>query len=89
MNSAAFLRMDLAEVERRLRDVLVGLGPGARHDLLRVLTSPSNVRADVIRQFYERPGKQGWAEALIDLEEDDFAMAAVVSILEELQDAAP
>jgi hypothetical protein len=28
--------------------------PGARRDLLRVLTSTPNVRADVIRQFHER-----------------------------------
>jgi hypothetical protein len=30
------------------------LGPGARRDLLRVLTSSSQVRADVIGQFHER-----------------------------------
>jgi hypothetical protein len=68
-----------------LRDLLMGLGPGVQRDLLRVLTSPSHVRADVIRQFYERPDKRGWAEALIDLEEDDFARAAVVDVLEELR----
>ncbi len=88
-SSVAFLSIDLVQVERRLRDVLVTLGPGVRHDLLRVLTSPSNVRADVIRQFYERPSRQGWAELLIDLEEDDFARAALVAILEELLGQAP
>ena len=34
------------------------LPPGARADLLRVLNSPSDVRADVIRQFHER-GEEG------------------------------
>lgn len=71
-------------MERRLRDVLMGLGSGAQRDLLRVLTSPSNVRADVIRQFYERPGNQGWAELLIDLEEDEIARATVIEILGDL-----
>src|SRR5438874_1921790 len=35
---------------RRLRK----LPASVRADLLRVLTSPSNVRADVVRQFHER-----------------------------------
>jgi hypothetical protein len=41
------------------------LPPRARADLLRVLTSPAHVRADVIRQFYERPGKREMAEVLL------------------------
>jgi hypothetical protein len=56
------------------------LPAGARADLLSVLTTPSNVRADVIRQFHER-GDAGMAEALIDLEADDFARAQVVDAL--------
>ena len=43
------------------------LSPRACRDLLRVLTAPSEVRADVIRQFHERPEGVGMAEALIDL----------------------
>jgi RNA polymerase sigma factor (sigma-70 family) len=39
----------------RLADAL---GPAARRDLLRVLTSPSDVRADVIRQFHEARRRQ-------------------------------
>lgn len=57
------------------------LGPAACADLLRVLTSPSHVRADVIRQFYERPGGQDVAELLMLCEEDDFKRAAVIEAL--------
>lgn len=39
------------------------LPSGARRDLIRVLMSPSNVRADVIRQFHER-GDEGMVEVL-------------------------
>jgi hypothetical protein len=42
----------------RLADAL---GPAARRDHLRVLTSPSEVRADVIRQLHERPDGQEMA----------------------------
>ena len=61
------------------------LGPGARRDLLRVLTSSSEVRADVIRQFHER-GKDDMAEVLIALEENDAARQAVI---EELRGSLP
>jgi hypothetical protein len=44
------------------------LGPGGRRDLLRVLTSPDHVRADVIRQFHER-GSGDMVELLVLLEE--------------------
>lgn len=66
---------------RRLRR----LPPGARRDLLRVLTSPSNVRADVIRQFHER-GDEGMVETLSDLEADELMRAQVVALLRELDD---
>jgi ACT domain-containing protein len=54
--------------------------PGARRDLLRVLTSSSEVRADVIRQFHER-GKDVMAEVLVLLEENDAARQAVIEEL--------
>jgi hypothetical protein len=44
------------------------LGPGLSPDLLRVLTSSSEVRADVIRQFHECR-KTEIAEVLIGQEE--------------------
>jgi hypothetical protein len=49
----------------RLADAL---GPAARRDLLRVLTSPSEVRADVIRQLHERPDGQEMADLLEEWE---------------------
>jgi ACT domain-containing protein len=60
------------------------LSPGARADLLRVLTSPSNVRADVIRQFHER-GKDEMVEVLVQLEADPQLRAEVVIRLREVE----
>lgn len=53
---------------------------GARRDLLRVLMSPSNVRADVIRQFHER-GDEGMVEVLTELEADDLLRFQVIEEL--------
>ena len=53
------------------------LEPRARRDLLRVLTSSGEVRADVIRQFHER-GEDVMTEVLIALEgKNDAARRAV------------
>lgn len=62
--------------EARLRQ----LPSGARADLLRVLTSPPNVRADVIRQFHER-GDDGMVEVLTELEADEMLRWQVVEVL--------
>ncbi len=67
--------MNRATASRELSKV----PPGVRADLLRVLESPPEVRADVIRQFHERGDDM--AELLMDLEEDDFARAAMVELL--------
>lgn len=56
------------------------LPPCARHDLLRVLTSDSRVRADVVRQFHER-GAEGMVEVLAELEGDDLLRLRVVDEL--------
>lgn len=56
------------------------LPDGARADLLRVLTSPSNVRADVIRQFHDR-GDEGMVEMLAELEADELARLQVIDAL--------
>ena len=45
---------------------------GARRDLLRILRSPSNVRADVIRQMVERPDTRELADVLMDLEAESL-----------------
>jgi len=62
----------------RLADAL---GPAARRDLLRVLTSPSEVRADVIRQLHERPVGQEMADLLIFLEEWEWARQGMIEEL--------
>ncbi|MGH2659008.1 MAG: hypothetical protein ACRDHS_04905 [Actinomycetota bacterium] len=64
----------------RLQRRLANLPPAARADLLRVLTSPSNVRADVIRQFQDR-GEEGMVEVLSDLEADELLRLQVIELL--------
>ncbi len=56
------------------------------HDLLKVLSSPSNVRADVVRQFYER-GDEGMVEVLCDLEADELIRIQVIAALRPLGQA--
>ena len=60
--------------------LLGSLNTGARADLLRVLTSTSNVRADVIRQFHER-GDDGMVEVLTELEADELLRSQVIDVL--------
>jgi len=55
----------------------------ARRDLLLVLTSPSHVRADVIRQFHER-GKGNMVEVLMELEADELLRLQVIETLRQL-----
>jgi hypothetical protein len=62
---------------------LAELPPGARRDLLRVLTSPSNVRADVIRQFHER-GAEDMVELLVLFEEEEWKRQGVIDALRRL-----
>jgi hypothetical protein len=63
----------------QVRD-LRGLSAGVRRDLLRVLTSDSRVRADVIRQFHER-GDKGMVEMLAEIEADDLLRWQVINVL--------
>jgi hypothetical protein len=67
--------------ELRLSEALERLEPGAREELLLVLTSPAHVRADLIRQCFERVDTEDLGELLIDIEEDDFVKAAVIETL--------
>lgn len=53
---------------------------GARRDLLRVLTSSSNVGADAIRQFRER-GDEGMVEILVELEAEELVRLPVIEAL--------
>jgi hypothetical protein len=61
------------------------LTAGARRDLLRVLTSPDHVRADVIRQFHER-GNDDIVELLVLLEEKEWARQAAIEELRGRED---
>lgn len=61
---------------------LEGLPSEVRRDLLRVLASPSNVRADVIRQFHER-GDAGMVEVLTELEADELLRWQVIDVLQD------
>jgi len=65
---------------RKSSDYFVHLSAGARQDLLRVLTFPSLVRADVIRQFHER-GEDGMVDVLSDLEADELIRLQTIEAL--------
>ncbi len=65
---------------RRLRR----LPASVRADLLRVLTSPSHVRADVIRQFHERRDEK-MVDLLSDLEADELLRFQVIEVLERFE----
>jgi hypothetical protein len=65
---------------RKSSDYFVLLSAGAQQDLLRVLTSPSHVRADVIRQFHER-GEDGMVDVLSDLEADELIRLQTIEAL--------
>lgn len=55
------------------------LPAGVRRELLQVLMSPSNVRADLIRQFHER-GYERMVEVLSDLEADELIRFQVIEM---------
>lgn len=55
-----------------------------RAELLRLLGSESRVRADLIRQMYERSDTRKLAELLIDLEADPGLRLSVMEVLKDL-----
>jgi ACT domain-containing protein len=65
------------EPDRRLNRLFLGV----RRELLRVLDSLSDVRADLIRQMHQRPHTRDLAEVLMDLEADPAMMIPVVEAL--------
>jgi hypothetical protein len=68
-------------VEPPLRDQsLERLPNGGKRELLRVLESNDVVRADVIRQFYQR-GDTGMVEVLSHLEADDVLRLRIIGEL--------
>jgi hypothetical protein len=66
-----------------LTALLRRLGPEARRDLRLVLSSESDVRADVIRQFYERERSE-MMEFLVLLEEQEVTRVAVIQEIDRL-----
>jgi hypothetical protein len=68
--------------ERRIRKTLGRLPGGARAELLQLLASPSEVRADAIRQFHERPETEELAEVLIHLESEPVLRLGVMDALQ-------
>jgi hypothetical protein len=60
------------------------LPPEVRRELLFLLTREPAVRADAIRQFYERPEGREMADVLMDLEADDLLRWQVVDLLRDL-----
>jgi hypothetical protein len=63
---------------------LATLGPAGRADLLRVLSPTSRVRADVIRQFWDRAGGPDMAELLMELEANELLRERSVLVLERM-----
>jgi hypothetical protein len=68
---------------------LSALAPEVRREMLFLLTREPEVRADAIRQFYERPEGRELAEVLIDLEQDDTLRWRVVDLLRDLTGPMP
>ena len=75
--------MRIDHVERRVHRQLPGLPRGARQELLRVLASSTERRADLIRQMYEQPDTRGMAEGLMDLEAEPLLRLNVMEALKE------
>jgi hypothetical protein len=70
---------EFGPIHRRLDRLPIG----ARQELLRVLASPSDVRADLVRQMYERPATRDLAEVLTDLEAAPDVRLQVIEALKE------
>ncbi len=70
-------------IEDRFLAAIELFEPAARAELLAVLTSSEIVRADLIRQLWERREAHPIAELLMDLEADRAAQAVLVGLLRE------
>jgi hypothetical protein len=68
---------------RRMSRRLARLSVGARQELLRVLASPCDVRADLIRQMCERAGTRDLAEVLMGLEAEPEMRLRVMDVLKD------
>jgi DNA mismatch repair ATPase MutS len=77
--------MNDRRLSKRVNSRLARLPLGARQELLRVLASSSDVRADLIRQMYERSEARDLAKVLMDLEAEPEMR---VRVMEALKDSA-
>jgi hypothetical protein len=75
-----------ARNEKALLALLSAIPAGTRRDLLKVLLADSEIRADLIRQMYEREDTRNLAEVLMDLESDDVLRVTVIGLLDQLGD---
>lgn len=71
---------------KRLSQAVRHFTPEERGAMLRVLASPPERRAEVIRQMYEAPESRHMAELLMDLEEDGLIRT---DVMEALKDSLP
>lgn len=60
---------------------LARLGPGARAELYRLLSAPSETRANVIGQLYSDTPTQELADILIEVEADPVLRLEVLRLL--------
>jgi hypothetical protein len=75
--------MDPPEIERRFEEALALYPPLVRAEMLRVLTLPDDGRARRIGELYADERSRGFAEVLIDVEEEPAARAVLVGMLRE------
>jgi hypothetical protein len=71
----------LAGVQRRLLQRAAELPADIRLQVLRVLAASPQIRADVIRQAFERPSSRELAEVLMDLEAEPTLRLDVMQVL--------
>jgi hypothetical protein len=67
--------------ERAFGPSSMRFGAAGRRELLLVLESPVVVRADLIRQFYERPEVRDMAELLIECESNELVRSEIIEAL--------
>jgi hypothetical protein len=85
----AFALVNLAHVERRIREHLDALGPGPRAELLRVLMLPRLRAGRPDRRVLGQPEDAGLRRAAVDCEEDRILRAVLVGMLRDADRSGP
>ena len=81
--------VEAAAGEGTLQQTVAQMDEADRTDLLHVLTSPEEARAEAVRSFTERPGKESWKGLLAELEHNARVRRDVVDALKNAQDEQP